>query len=193
MSEEKNPLDLFRATEDFLERRRNHSIYAESTDYAIRFCQAVVAKYAMYDNRNQWTAALVRSGSGSVYLDILRDIESFRKSTLGKNMTYLHAVQECQYRMARHLSLFDWRETLRQEHLKSGQHILHLPWVTGSVNDTIISACNELRIPHQYDWYFRLEICVNDVWGLVDSSCSDKMIDIYFFPRSEQGYTNSVA
>ena len=186
MDNERNFLEIFRQTEKFIERRRDRGIYSESADYAIRFCEAVVARFAKYTNRNDWTDEIYNVGADSVYLDILGDLEGFRKSDPARHMTYIRAVNECQYRIAMHLHMFDWREQLRLEHLKSGEHMLHLPWKTGSINDNIITACKEMGMPHRYNRYFQLEICVNGVWGKADSKCENSAIDVYFFPENNK-------
>ena len=180
-------LKIFRQTEEFLERRRGKDNYAEFADYAIRFCQAIVASFAKYNARNEWSDLILNSKANSIYLYILRDLEKLRKSSTADGMTYIHAVNECQYRIAKHLHMYDWREQLHLEHLKTGEHILHLPWHSGSVNDCIIAAGKEMGISHRYDGYFRLELCINGTWGRADSKCENGVIDVYFFPNKIEG------
>ena len=67
MKSEENKLEIFLQTERFLERRRDRGIYSESADYAIRFCEAVVARFAKYTNRNDWTEEIYNVGADSVF------------------------------------------------------------------------------------------------------------------------------
>lgn len=184
MNSIRDPMEIFQRTEAYIERHMNQG-YPEPSDYTIRFCEATVANFAGYTDRVQWITALREKSDNSVYLDILRDMEAYRQKHEHEDIPYIRVVHECQFRIARHLCMFDWRERLRQERLEASEIIFRLPLLSSSQNDTIIAACKEKGIDDRYNRLFQLEVNWNGVWGRVDTICRDGLLDVYFLPLDE--------
>lgn len=170
---------IFRRTEAYIERHKNQG-YPEPSDYAIRFCEAVVAGFAGYKSRSLWTDALCEDVRDSIYLDILRDIEVYRKKHEYEDVPFILAVRECQFIIAKHLMLFSWSEVLRRERMMASEIIFRLLWISGSVNDNIIMSCREKDISYRYNQCMELEVNVNGTWGKTDFIYNNGYADIYF-------------
>lgn len=179
MSKVDDRICIFRKTEAYIERHINQG-YPESSDYAIRFCEAVVAGFAGYKSRSLWTFALREAARDSIYLDILRDLEVYRKKHEHEDIPFILAVRECQFRIAKHLKLFSWSEVLRRERMMASKIIFRLPWISGSVNYNIIMFCREKGISYRYNQCMELEVNINDIWGKTDFIYNNGYADIYF-------------
>lgn len=87
----------------FIERHINQG-YPEPSDYTIRYCEAIVAGFAGYSNRVDWTLALHENSEDTLYLDILRDIEAYRKEHEYKDIPFVCAVRECLCQIHKHFT-----------------------------------------------------------------------------------------
>lgn len=186
------PLEILRELEAYRIKQAGKD---NPSDFAIRVCEAIVARAGGFTGRSQWEGILTqgeepgRSGYEPHLLSTLRELEAFRKGP-GSGADPHWAIEKCQEitAMVGFGNPITWRDILRGEKFENMERLFDFAWTKGSVNDNIIGWCRENGVDYRYDHAFRLQINPEGSWRRCDYRTGDGRTTIYTIPDDMKQY-----